>query len=240
MEFRFLVCQLCQEAIPTKETRSHLRNKHAELSSVFDKPCFDGIVKDLTIVSKLPTDISGPRNPVHGLAIHTAIACGLCSSVFTKPAVMQKHYRNVHQNVKVPTSWRSCKAQCLKLKGLGQYQTFWEISTSEGEPRKSSRAIMVEKTMKELEKEQDTIQASGNHRLVSPWLLTTRWHEYVADFDIPAKELCRRVALPRPDEEDYRTLMDVVEVYFREAEALIDGTDELVLQRLNSPDPAKK
>jgi len=32
---------------------------------------------------------------------------------------------------------------------------------------------MVEKTMKELEKEQDTIQASGDHQLVSPWLLTT-------------------------------------------------------------------
>lgn len=102
---------------------------------------------------------------------------------------------------------------------------------------------MVEKVMKELEKELDMVQVSNDGRLVSPWLLTTRWHEYVAAFDTPAKEIRGRVALPQPDkgdEEDFRTLKDMVEAYFQEAVSLIDSMDELVLQRLNSPDPMKQ
>lgn len=201
-EFHFLACQLCQEAIPTKETRKHLINKHAELSLIFDQTCFDSVVEDLAIVLKLPTDISGPRNPVYGLAVHTGIACERCSSVFIKKGTMQNHHRDTHKDIAMPTSWRGCKAQCLKPKGTGSYQTFWEILVDEERSERSSRVIMVEKVMKELEKELDTVQVSNNGQLVSPWLLTTRWHEYVAAFDTPTKEICGRVALPQLDKED--------------------------------------
>ncbi|KAI6019570.1 hypothetical protein EDC04DRAFT_2901767 [Pisolithus marmoratus] len=42
-----------------------------------------------------------------------------------------------------------------------------------------------------------------------------------------------------PDEEQYKTLAKSIQLYFEEAVSLIETTDELVLQRLNSPYPNK-
>ncbi|KAI6118912.1 hypothetical protein EDD16DRAFT_1707158 [Pisolithus croceorrhizus] len=42
------------------------------------------------------------------------------------------------------------------------------------------------------------------------------------------------------EEEHYKMLPESIQLYFEEALALIDTTDELVLQQLNSPDPAKE
>ncbi|KAI6010547.1 hypothetical protein EDC04DRAFT_2610128 [Pisolithus marmoratus] len=59
----------------------------------------------------------------------------------------------------------------------------------------------------------------------------------VAGKDI--KQLCSLVALPKNDDGDIPGLKDVVEAYYEEAIPLLDRTGELVLQRLNSPDPIK-
>ncbi|KAG6327692.1 hypothetical protein ID866_11397, partial [Astraeus odoratus] len=73
-EFHFLVCQLYQEAIPTKEVQAHLVNKHMDLPYIFNDICFEDIIKDFDLASELPVDITDPRQPVHGLAIHDVIA----------------------------------------------------------------------------------------------------------------------------------------------------------------------
>ncbi|KAI6043294.1 hypothetical protein EDC04DRAFT_2510853, partial [Pisolithus marmoratus] len=91
--------------------------------------------------------------------------------------------------------------------------------------------------LKELEPTLQVIQTPLDGRMVSPWLLTTRWHEQVAGMDI--KQLCSLVALPKNDDGDIPGLKDVVEAYYEEAIPLLDRTGELVLQRLNSPDPIK-
>jgi Orsellinic acid/F9775 biosynthesis cluster protein D len=240
-EFHFLICQLCQEAIPTKEAQGHISNKHPELSLSFNKTHFYSIVKDLAIIpADLPANISGPRKPVHGLLIHDTIACGHCSSIFGKLTSMQNHHRSQHCDLPMPSSWRSCKGQHMKSEGVGMHRTFWEVIADEEVLPKSSRSIMVEQLMKEVNKELNMVQVPSDHRLVSPWLLTTQWHKYVESYNTSIEVLRGRVAFPQPQEEDYYTLIHSVELYFQKAVDLIENTDELVLQRLNSPDPIKK
>ncbi|KAI5980650.1 hypothetical protein EDC04DRAFT_2522496, partial [Pisolithus marmoratus] len=91
--------------------------------------------------------------------------------------------------------------------------------------------------LKELEPTLQVIQTPLDGRMVSPWLLTTRWHEHMAGKDI--KKLCSLVALPKNNDGDIPGLRDAVEAYYEEALSLLDRTGELVLQRLNSPDPMK-
>jgi len=78
--------------------------------------------------------------------------------------------------------------------------------------------------------------ADKNPRQVSPWLLTTHWHEHFNGYD--TGELLDLIALPK--EGEFPGLRALVEKYVEQAIKLIAHTAELALQRLNSPDPVKE
>lgn len=240
-EFQFLICQLCKEAIPTSMTKGHVVNKHPESIHAFDQVQFDSLVKELQLAPILPISISGPRAIVHGLAVHNALACSQCSMVLTKAKNMRDHHLQHHLHM-VPQKWRACKAQRMKAEGIGSQRTFWEVILDEGDEtsiQNSNDTGMIAKLMEELNKQLENVQAPTDHRLISPWLHTTRWHEYAAGSGFSTDQLRRSVALPGSNETNYKDLHAIVEDYFQEALGLIETTDELVLQRLNSPDPVK-
>ncbi|KAG2343741.1 hypothetical protein BDR05DRAFT_883699, partial [Suillus weaverae] len=79
-------------------------------------------------------------------------------------------------------------------------------------------------------------QIPQDERMISPWLLTTRWHEHIGTH--PTEALRQMVAMPQ-DRDGLQKLKHSVEIYFEKALALLSTTDELTLQRLNSPDPVK-
>ena len=92
----------------------------------------------------------------------------------------------------------------------------------------------------ELEEELCIVHAPRDHCLVSPWLLLTGWHTYVESLNLPMECVCQLVALPCSHSGDIKALSAAVEIYFQGATLLIDSTDELVLQRLNLPNPGKQ
>ncbi|KAJ7618087.1 hypothetical protein FB45DRAFT_1103529 [Roridomyces roridus] len=76
-----------------------------------------------------------------------------------------------------------------------------------------------------------------NARMVSPFLMYTKWHLEVLPYQDQIEHLRSLVAAPK--EEEFEWLAPLVQGYFQYATQLIDATDELVLQRLNSHDPDK-
>ena len=237
-EFCFLVCQLCREAVVTSTLKSHLANKHTELSSAYMHKQMQRIEAEHSLSSSLPS-ISGPRSIVHGLRLCDALACGYCPTVMLGSKNMREHHQKHHQDQPVPKNWWSCKAQRMKAEGAGSQCTLWEVVINSEEELSEGEVILAD-LMKDLDKQLENVQAPTDHWLVSPWLRSTHWHEYVAALDSNTERLHRWVALPHVDEIDFQELSSIVECYFQEAVALIDTTDELVLQWLNSPDPQKK
>ncbi|KAG2758134.1 hypothetical protein P692DRAFT_20710304, partial [Suillus brevipes Sb2] len=74
--------------------------------------------------------------------------------------------------------------------------------------------------------------------MVSPWLLTTKWHEHT--FGQVTECLCDIVVILKDDDnEDLLKLKEAVGVYFQDALDLLSTTDEITLQRLNFPNPTK-
>lgn len=240
-EFRFLVCQLCKEGIPTSTARGHIVNKHPELLLAFCQDQLDNVERKLQLAPSLPDTILGPRSIVHGLSICDAFACNKCPMVLTKYYKMKVHHQHCHHNIPLPQRWRACKAQRMKAKGAGKQRTLWEvviIPDSALDPKE----IMMTKLMEELDKELKVVQVPSDHRLISPWLLTTRWHEHIATTNMSIDELRKMIALPQSHAEEpfCKNLQQLVDIYFQEAIQLMDTTDELVLQRLISPDPVKQ
>ncbi|KAF8181976.1 hypothetical protein K438DRAFT_1975921 [Mycena galopus ATCC 62051] len=79
---------------------------------------------------------------------------------------------------------------------------------------------------------------AANARLVSPFLNRTKWHEIREPFNEHLPELVELASFP--SETEFPLLADVVRTYFRKADALFEHTEELVLQHLNTHDPAKR
>ncbi|KAF6748747.1 hypothetical protein DFP72DRAFT_1073849 [Ephemerocybe angulata] len=82
-----------------------------------------------------------------------------------------------------------------------------------------------------------TLAIPSDTRLISPWLMRTGFHKYVVGKDVSV--LIRQCALPREGETELEPLHELVVAYMMEATLLIDKTDSLVLQLLNTNDPLK-
>ena len=67
------------------------------------------------------------------------------------------------------------------------------------------------------------------------------WLAYICGELEPSHGVCLSAGCSASSHSgDIEALSAAGETYFQEATSLIDSTDELVLQRLNSPDPAKQ
>ncbi|KAI6142054.1 hypothetical protein BKA82DRAFT_28410 [Pisolithus tinctorius] len=234
-EFRFLVCQLCSNALDASTAKAHLRDKHATLLQAFNQAQFDQAVSDLGLATSLPTDLRGPRAVVHGLVTCPALACELCPTVMSKPKKMRDHHLHHHPNQPIPAGWRSCMAQRLQPEGAGAQRTFWEVIIAEEKDK-----TLAWQLLEEIKEELKVVQVPSDHRLISPWLRTTRWPEFVATQSLSIDKMRGYVAMPAPGEGSYQGLRGTIKQYYQAALTLIDTTDELVLQRLNSADPTKK
>ncbi|KAJ7467398.1 hypothetical protein B0H11DRAFT_2046928 [Mycena galericulata] len=76
-----------------------------------------------------------------------------------------------------------------------------------------------------------------NARMISPFLMRTRWHEDMLPYQDRLPEIRELASMPKKTE--FPGLHELIKAYLQKATALLDATDELVLQRLNSADPDK-
>ena len=240
-ELHFLVCHACQEAIVN--IRQHLSTKHADANFRLDEPeLLTTIMQDLKVVATLPVNIQGPRSPLKGLLIEDALSCDACSSLYTTREAMRKHHSAEHQTIPTPKTWRACKAQRLCKGGIGTHRILWEVDIPERPEMEDPQEKLVEQFMKEIERDLTPVTTETlDARAISPWLLATHWHERI----IPrttrdeVKAWQSQIALPTKDDAWLCGLREAMHNYFEEALELVNRTDDLVLQRLNSPDPSK-
>lgn len=232
-ELRILCCEICRVAITPDIAKVHIKNEHPHVA--FDAMKFIKALKEEGIRSDLPNAPSS-RSQVKGLAVHDALACGHCSKILTSAKGMYNHHSEAHAGIARPSEWRACKAQQFRRGGLGSHQVLWEVE-EDMKGRKRTEGL-IRGIMKEMETVLRVVEAPEDARMVSPWLLTTGWHEHLSGRD--AKDLMDLVAIPKKNDAPMALLKESVEAYYEGALALVSTTDELTLQRLNSPDPAKE
>jgi len=210
-----------------------MNNAHTGLRLDGDK--YGKAILDMKIPTTLPTSIIGGRHKeaYKGLKVHDGLACSACTFVCGSMDWMKKHHQKKHPSMILPKEWSSCKMQQLNK---GGNKRFWQVANDE-EPLHDHQEI-IDRLRKEMAEITRVEQVARENRMVSPWLLTTKWHEHVAGHDISM--LRKLVEMPKADDPGMPHLQEAVEEYFRHAQTLLEVTDELILQRLNSPDPIKE
>ena len=228
-----LCCLICQVALPPDHISGHIEYAHPGLQLDGDK--YSKAILDMKIPMTLPTSIIGGKHKqaYKGLKVYDGLACENCPFVCGSMEWMQKHCQKEHPFIISSTKWSICKMQQLN-KGLNRQ--FWQVADDE-EPLCDNQEV-INRLRKEMAKVTRVEQVPQESRMVSPWLMTTKWHEHVAGHDISM--LRKLVEIPKADDPDMPHLQEAVEEYFRHAQTLLEVTDELILQRLNSPDPIKE
>ena len=232
-DLQALCCLICQVALQPDQISGHMDNAHSGLR--LDDIQYCQAIANMKVVTTLPTSIIGGRHKkaYKGLKVHDGLACNACTFVCGSEEWMKKHHRTEHPTMILPKEWSFCKMQQLNK---GGNKRFWQIANDE-EPLHDHQDI-IDRLRKEMAEVTRVEEVAQENRMISPWLMTTKWHEHVAGHDISM--LRKLVEIPKADDPEMPHLQEAVEEYFIHAQTLLKVTDELILQRLNSPDPIKE
>lgn len=153
---------------------------------------------------------------------------------------MVHHHYAKHKGITLPKGWNECMVQRLNQSNS---RTFFKVtvppvSSAEIPPLSSKQILstLIEDTRKKVNNVHSTIKAEiSNARLISPWLLSCKWHIYTEGYE--TETLQSMVAYPKPSE--FPGLAALVSIYCKHIIDTMAITDQLVLQRLHTPDPLK-
>lgn len=233
-----LICEPCKIALLPNEAQGHLDCQHGKSQLVIDPTLFNKALEIMGVVDEFPEPgFGGPTCPAFGgLELYKGHRCEECGKALSTKNHCAKHYSEAHPGIKKPKTLPSIHYQHLN-KGKGPPRTLFEVLPFDAPDVNSDEMLVMTlraETDKNFQKRMDP--STLNARGISPWLLSTKWHLHVAGYD--PKEL---MALVTPlHKKDMPRLVSLVHLYYSQATALIDETDELTLQYLNSSDPGKK
>lgn len=232
-----LCCELCHIALLGNFTKSHIQHQHPHLPfALFDLTKVEerfGFVCD----DGFPTFMEN-MTPFGGLPIYSGLLCDYCDVKYRSKDKMRNHHYNAHTDTPCPSSWKACMVQQFNRSNAKSYfQVDFEHSVNDQASTSDNPYMtLVSEASETVVQLHSKIEAeTANARLISPWLLSTHWHLFIDGYD--SAKLLAMVAYPIPSE--FPTLSTLVALYTQHCVELIHLTDDIVLQRLNTPDPAK-
>lgn len=240
-DLQALCCHICQVALTLDQVSGHLSSKHKGLS--VNKKQLKKILDELEveISDVLPKPLLSMEGvpPFKGLKVWDGFACQICPQVYQHQRSVRDHHLAKHKQ-DCPSSWPACKMQQLNHGGA-HLCTLWRVHDHAKTMFASNKMTNIFQTLREeINRGLPEESTSLDERTISPWLRTTKWHEHVARYQV--KSLHKLVEMPGREDNDPHApgIKRAVKDYFNEALMLLEQTDELMLQRLNSPDPAKQ
>ncbi|KAG6882658.1 hypothetical protein C0993_009690 [Termitomyces sp. T159_Od127] len=227
-----LICLACAIAIAPSHIVEHMKNKHADSGLGVNRTLLEQDVQFLGVQDNLPFLDLTLRPELQGLAVHTALQCGACSKVYVAQSAMMQHHQEEHRPAPMPRSWTTVHAQQLNHT---LHRSFFPVI-----PATPANIDPTQVIVNNLHSDMVALDGrpTGHRldpRLVSPWLKSNRWPELIQGKSV---ESLRAMIAPLKENE-YPTLVPAIQELFIGSEELFELVPELVLQRINTPDPVK-
>ncbi|KAA1479881.1 hypothetical protein DENSPDRAFT_902459, partial [Dentipellis sp. KUC8613] len=231
-----LICIECGVAVLPDNIAAHVAMQHAKAHIKVDEDRLKAIVNACDLCTTWPHIGQGPCAEIAGLTVHQGFPCNHCDASFGTRRNIEFHYYEKHKGISCPSNITTVPVQQLQ-KGAGSSSSYFKIHQT-----KESYQLHIENIISGLRHDIRTKQDEAansiilnDERLLSPWLRTTRWHEYVLNEDVNMlRSLVKAVKTP-----ENQILQASVLHLLQTGVDLIPCTRDLVLQYLNSPDPIK-
>ena len=222
-------------AIAPTHIQGHLNKAHSGSKMKLDIQTLNALVENEGLSEDLPTlHFEQPVQPFKGLQVYPGLRCVHCHKVTGKQETMVKHHRTEHGEGHItPKIWPTCHIQRLTSVG-GKHCGYWQVESPQREEEASIDSMLQELQLQATDMIKVDMTAV-NARSVSPWLLATGWHLHIQGYK--TQELLDLISIPK--EQEFPGLRALIKRYMIKATDLIDSTDNLCLQHLNTADPAK-
>jgi len=229
------LCASCSVALTLSSIHNHISSHHKNLIQNIDDTKLSKLAQEFGILPELPM-ISGPIMEVYGLPLFSnCTKCPQCGKIYGKDSLYM-HYARSHPNIPIPNphSLATCSAQQLDR---GAHKSLFCVNVVPKQVATTPFMTIVE----DLRNERDTIiqkyiPNNVDARAVSPWLLSTGWHAHVARYEMD--ELIHLVKVPK-NENHLDKLPKAILILLEKGHGYLGQTSEIILQKLNSADPAK-
>ena len=210
--------------------KTHNTRKHKVAKAIPE----DLISTLLSSGAVLPTYPLPPTTVVvayKGLSTTPGFVCPYCSSGFTSPKSLTNHVSDTHQQ-KMTQKMTALHAAHVQRFTLGNDNR----SCFQVHPTESAAVYANMPYLLKIRQELDTRPSLDqlDVRQISPWHVTTRWHEYLSCYqslDLPAM-----IQIP-PAFEGPFSILPIVKQYYEHAYALIPFTSQLSRQILATENP---
>jgi hypothetical protein len=230
------ICTSCGCALTSSSYRHHLKEREQIKVNAHVKRSIDSIGMDHNICADYPTiDMSaGPVPFMAGLQVQYKYGCPIPTCMYTaaKPRI-RDHLKKDHQN----NNGSPLENVACQVLNSGAAPTNIRITLPK--PQDDDEDSVSQSDFETYDVNTSiTLSAPDDQRLISPWLLRTGFHKYVEGKNTP--DLMKLCSMPSPTEDHMSGLQEIVYEYFQSATTLIEKTDPLILQLLNSSDPQKE
>lgn len=226
------VCMPCGTGHTAGTMSEHFSTKHPALRiSRALRTQIDRLAEQADVAVKYPKIASSadPHVVFGGLSVRTSAGCPHCPYV-AGPKPVAKHVRKAHPGSTLATE-ENVHAQVINP---GATKILFRVRPAAPTAVEPQDSLLLE--FHAFSWKAYSTTGVPNARMITPWLLRTQWHAHVLGRD--PHVLCARVAMPV--EPKLLPLSVLVTDYFDAATSLIAETDELVLQKLNTKDVAKR
>ena len=239
---RSLICEWCQVVVSPDRVKAHLKSpSHKDKNLKLKEESMDNALAAMNVAKTPPpppvTKLSQPApTPFQGLKLLEGFACTHCCQLGLSEGFMKNHYSRQHHTNMASSAFTRCLMQRYSMSQAGPMRALFRVESSPTHGDQPSLSVL-DAVQVEMAAALDMphLRNKTDQRCISPWLLTTKWHEHIQGYEV--KELCALIAFPSKTE--YPGLSAAVQEYFAEATDEMDGLQELTLQILNTADPVK-
>jgi len=230
-DYEVLICRKCQYVINPARLAEHFRTQHAlEIQRVrasavtLAKQCSSSLQLDL--LPPYNRKLATPRPdslPLEGLLVQNGYGCSLCPTIRRDETAMSHHYTQEHpfKRQKGQKPWTEVVFQQFTRSGLNKTMFRVRRPTAREHEQNQRREDVVAcciksscqaRIMKRLDQEEAALASRSTERLahirpteISPWLETTRWHQYLGTY--PLRKLA---ALTDLNDTTKEPLLDII------------------------------
>ncbi|KAG6882946.1 hypothetical protein C0993_008560 [Termitomyces sp. T159_Od127] len=227
-----LICIACEVALAPNRIVEHIKYKHADCGIPLNRTLIEEDVQALGVSNGFPPVDLTPRPEIQGLTVYSAFQCHACSKVYVSQPTMIKHHQEHHKEIPMPPSWNTVYAQQLNH---ALERSYFPIIPAAPPQVSATEAIVTNLHAAIVALDGRPTGHRLDPRLVSPWLKSNRWPELIQGKSV---ESLRAMIAPLKENE-YPTLVPAIQELFIGSEELFELVPELVLQRINTPDPVK-
>jgi len=182
----------------------------------------------------LPATRGNDIAPIEGLSIVTGFVCSICSSVYPTTDQLKRHARKNHPGgvLKAEATLNSFPAQRIRT---GKSVTYFVVTPKKpkiAEPNAVDLAMEALSDLLNPAAIRNSVSASADIRNVCPWLRYAHWQDLLDGRNIAEV----RSSVAYPSEDEFPGLAQAIFAVFLKASEYFNGTSDLILQHINSPD----